>query len=153
MKNIAPSILLLFAAFLMATEANAQCRKFSRQRVISALSTDVAIDQITAGTLGRGESAAALIEVESTGDIDLIISTHPELGEVTFNVVNTQGGALANGTTHGQLTRIPITVAANEDLIVHIKSEKPYGAYTPIGCVSLATTAVTTNEMDILTKE
>lgn len=153
MKNIAPSILLLFAAFLMATEANAQCRKFSRQRVISALSTDVAIDQITAGTLGRGESAAALIEVESTGDIDLILSTHPELGEVTYNVVNIQGGALATGSTRGQLTRIPISVNAHEDLIVHIKSEKPYGAYAPMGCVSMATTTVTTNEMDILTKE
>lgn len=153
MTNKAPILLLLSAAFLLASEATAQCRKFSKQRVISALSPDLAIDQITTGTLGRGESAAALIEVESTGEIDLVISTHPELGEVTFNVMSTQGGALASGMTHGQATRVPISVEADDDLIVHIKSEMPVGTYVPLGCVSVATTTIITNEMDILTKE
>ena len=79
---------LLLAA---ACDADAQCRKFTKQRVISSLDVDQAIDQIKTGTLGRGESAAAVLEVEASGTVDLIVCTHPDLGEVTYNVVNAIG--------------------------------------------------------------
>jgi hypothetical protein len=36
---------------------------------------------------------------------------------------------------------------------VHVQSEKTTSAYTPIGCVAMATTKVIPNEMDILTGE
>ena len=145
-----PSLLLASLALLATSSTSAQCKKFSKKRVISTLQADQVIDQITAGTMGRGESAAALIEVEASGEVDLIISTHPDLGEVSFNVVNTSGGKIADGIIRDQVTRIPISVEADSDLIVHIQSESATGAYTPLGCVSMATTKVIPNEMDIL---
>ena len=150
MNYTTPSILMLSALLIGAIDGSAQCRKFSKQRVISTLQADQVIDQITAGTMGRGESAAALIEVEASGEVDLIISTHPDLGEVSFNVVNTSGGKIADGIIRDQVTRIPISVEADSDLIVHTQSESATGAYTPLGCVSMATTKVIPNEMDIL---
>ena len=151
MNNI--NLPLLTLGFLLAATSGAsgQCRKFTRDRVISTLSADQAIDQITAGTLGRGESAAALIEVEAAGKMDLIISTHPDLGEVSYNVVNSMGGNIASGNIRGSVARLPVEVEADQDLIVHIKSETGTSAYTPLGCVSLATVRDIPNEMDILT--
>ena len=93
-------------ALLVATafDAGAQCRKFTKQRVISTLDAGQAIDQIQAGTLGRGESAAAVLEVNASGTVDLLISTHPDLGEVSFNVVSASGRSLSEGTTVGTVT-------------------------------------------------
>lgn len=146
-------LLLCALATNLALEADAQCRKFSKQRIISTLDADQMLDQMTAGTLGRGESAAALIEVEASGTVDLIISTHPDLGAVGYNVVNAQGGRIASGTVNGSVARLPIVVEADSDLIVHIQSERTTGAYTPLGCVSLATARTIPNEMDILMNE
>ena len=144
------SLLALSAFILSASPASAQCKKFSRNRVINAFDGDIAIDQITSGTIGRGERASALIEVESTGEVDLIISTHPDLGEVSYSVISTSGERLVEGSLDGTAKRMPLNVQAEVDLIVHIASELPSSAYTPIGCVSLATTKVIPNEMDIL---
>jgi len=141
---------LLLAA---ACDADAQCRKFTKQRVISSLDVDQAIDQIKTGTLGRGESAAAVLEVEASGTVDLIICTHPDLGEVTYNVVNTAGRKVTQGSTNGSMTQVAVEVEAEQDLIVHVASERASGAYAPIGCVSLVTAHSTPNELDILSKE
>ena len=140
------SLCALALLTLTAFDAGAQCRKFTRQRVISTLDAGQAIDQIQAGTLGRGESAAAVLEVSASGTVDLIISTHPDLGQVSFNVVTTSGRSLAEGTLLGTVTSLPLQVEATEDLIVHVTSEKATGAYTPIGCVSLVTTQPITEE-------
>lgn len=148
-----PTLILASIGLLAATSAHAQCKKFSKKRVISAVQGSQVIDQITAGNLGRGESAAALIEVEASGEVDLIISTHPNLGEVLYNVVTSHGEPLAQGSSTGSIVRIPISVEAHSDIIVHIQSEKPSSAYTPMGCVAMATTKVIPNEMDILTGE
>ena len=148
-----PTLLLASIGMLAATSATAQCKKFSKKRVISAVQGAQTLDQITAGTLGRGESAAALIEVDTSGEVDLIISTHPNLGEVQYNVVTSQGESLASGSSTGGLARLPIEVKAHSDIIVHIESEKPSSAYIPLGCVAVATTKVIPNEMDILTGE
>ena len=147
------SLLLASIALLASTSVSAQCKKFSKKRVISTIQGKQSIDQITSGTLGRGESAAALIEVTTTGEVDLIISTHPNLGEVTYNVVTTNGQSLASGSSRGSIARLPISVEAHSDIIVHVQSEKTSSAYIPIGCVAMATTKVTPNEMDILTGE
>ncbi|MDA8901313.1 hypothetical protein N9I92_00580, partial [bacterium] len=69
--------LLTLASILSASTADAQCRRFTRQRVISALDQGMVLDQITAGTMGRGESAATLLSVNGPGVLDLVISTHP----------------------------------------------------------------------------
>ena len=148
-----PSLLLASLALLATSSTSAQCKKFSKKRVISAIDGAHNIDQITAGTLGRGESAAALIEVETTGEVDLIISTHPNLGEVHYSVVTTQGQSLASGSSRGSIALLPIAVEAHSDIIVHIQSEQPSSAYVPLGCVAMATTKVVPNEMDILMGE
>lgn len=147
MNTTSLSLCALALLTLTAFDAGAQCRKFTKQRVISTLDAGQAIDQIQAGTLGRGESAAAVLEVSASGTVDLLISTHPDLGEVTFNVVSASGRSLAEGTIAGTVTTLPLQVEAAEDLIVHVTSEKASGAYTPIGCVSLVTTQPITEDV------
>ncbi len=146
--------LLTLASILSASTADAQCRRFTRHRVISALDQGMVLDQITAGTMGRGESAATLLSVNGPGVLDLVISTHPDLGEVTYTVVDTQGKKYRDGQIRGQLERFPVETDGNSDLIVHIQSEKSSNAYVPLGCVALATTrpAQSKNDMDILTE-
>ena len=48
------------------------------------------------------------------------------------------------------MARLPISVEAHSDIIVHIQSRTASRAYTPLGCVAMATTKVIPNEMDIL---
>jgi len=146
--------LLTIASIVSASSVDAQCRRFTRQRVISTLDQGTVIDQVTAGTLGRGESAATLLVVDAPGKVDLVISTHPDLGEVTYSVVDTQGKNYGHGQIRGQIERFPIETDGTSDLIVHIQSEKSTNAYAPLGCVALATTKSSQikNDMDILTE-
>ncbi len=66
------------------------------------------------------------------------------------HVVDTKGAKLASGHLEGSVENLPLDVEADVDLIVHISSEMPSSPYVPIGCVSLATTQIIPNEMDIL---
>ena len=152
--------LSLFAVILLSgLQADAQCRRFSKQRVLGALEADMVLDRITAGAIGRGETAATLMPIHDSGDIELLISTHPDLGRVTFRILDVEGRQIREGELLGSTARIPVQVEAGIDLIVHIESEQAVGAYTPLGCVAISTarernaTASIPNEMDILTGE
>ena len=123
--------------------------------MISTLDDGQIIGQLTSGTIGRGESAATVLEIDETGSVDLILSTHSDLGAVAFNVVDTRGTLYGEGTIRGNQERISIDVEEGTDLIVHIESERATNAYTPLGCVAIATTRALddTNEFNLLTKE
>lgn len=149
MKNVIPSLLLL-SLILVDFTAAAQCRRFTKQRVISTLDSGASLDLIAAGTLGRGESAATLLNIPQPGAVDLIISTHPDLGRVEFSIVGTDGKVHQRGETRDQVKRV--SVEAETDLIVHIQSEQASGTYTPLGCVAVAAVRTVPNEMDILTE-
>ena len=144
MNKYIPSLISILVLLVGTFEADAQCRRFARQRVISTLDDGQIIGQITSGTIGRGESAATVLEID-----------HNDLGNVTYSVVDTRGTVHGEGRVRGSQERISIDVEQDTDLIVHIESERSASAYTPLGCVALATTRVIdeTNEFDLLTKE
>ena len=100
----------------------------------------------------RGESAATVLEINETGSVDLILSTHSDLGAVAFNVVDTRGTRY--GEHHPRQERISIDVEEGTDLIVHRESEQATNAYTPWR-VAIATTRALddTNEFNLLTGE
>ena len=79
---------LIAVILLSGLQADAQCRRFSKQRVLGALEADMVLDRITAGAIGRGETAATLMPIHDSGDIELLISTHPDLGRVTFRILD-----------------------------------------------------------------
>ena len=155
MNKYIPSLISILVLLVGTYEADAQCRRFARQRVISTLDDGQIIGQITSGTIGRGESAATVLEIDQSGPVDLILSTHNDLGNVTYSVVDARGTVHGEGRVRGSQERISIDVEQDTDLIVHIESERSASAYTPLGCVALATTRVIdeTNEFDLLTKE
>ena len=70
-------------------------------------------------------------------------------------MVDTRGALYGEGTIRGNQERISIDVEEGTDLIVHIESERATNAYTPLGCVAIATTRALddTNEFNLLTKE
>ena len=150
---------LLIVSLIPAAQADAQCRRFSKQRVLGALEADMMLEQMTSGAIGRGETAATLIPIDASGAIELLISTHPDLGRVAFRILDVEGRQIREGEILGTTARIPIEVEAGIDLIVHIESEQAVGAYTPLGCVAISTareraaTADIPNEMDILIGE
>ena len=150
---------LLLAASISTLQADAQCRRFTKQRVIGAIDAGMALEQVTSGTIGRGETAATLLPIERSGDIELLISTHPDLGRVGYRILDVQGRLLRDGEILGSTARLPIQVEAGSDLIVHIESEQQVGAYTPLGCVAISTARSVAdegripNEMDILAGE
>ena len=117
------------------------------------------LEQMTSGAIGRGETAATLLPIDASGAIELLISTHPDLGRVAFRILDVEGRQIREGEILGTTARIPIEVQAGIDLIVHIESEQAVGAYTPLGCVAISTareraaTADIPNEMDILIGE
>jgi len=155
MNKYIPSLLSILVILIGSYEADAQCRRFARQRVISTLDDGQIIGQITSGTIGRGESAATVLEIDQTGPVDLILSTHKDLGKVAYSVVDTRGTVYGEGIVRGSQDRISIDVESDTDLIVHIESERIAGAYTPLGCVALATSRSIdeTNEYNLLTKD
>ncbi len=152
LSSILPLLVILIGSF----QADAQCRRFARQRVISTLDDNQIIGQITSGTMSRGESASAVLEIEQTGTVDLILSTHQELGSVSYRVAdNTRGTQYGEGQIQGPQARISIDVQEDTDLIVHIQSERTTNAYIPLGCVALATTRSidSAHEYNLLAKE
>lgn len=155
MNKYIPSLISVLVLLVGSADAEAQCRRFARQRVISTLDDGQIIGQLTSGTIGRGESAATVLEIDQTGSVDLILSTHNDLGAVAFNVVDTHGMLYGEGTIRGSQERISIDVEEGIDLIVHIESERATNAYTPLGCVAVATTRTLdeSNEFNLLTKE
>ena len=155
MNKYIPSLISVLVLLIGSAEADAQCRRFARQRVISTLDDGQIIGQLTSGTIGRGESAATVLEINETGSVDLILSTHTDLGAVAYNVVDTRGERYGEGTIRGSQERISIDVEEGTDLIVHIESERATNAYIPLGCVAIATTRAldATNEFNLLTKE
>ena len=146
---------LLIVSLIPAAQADAQCRRFSKQRVLGALEADMMLEQMTSGAIGRGETAATLLPIDASGAIELLISTHPDLGRVAFRILDVEGRQIREGEILGTTARIPIEVQAGIDLIVHIESERATNAYTPLGCVAIATTRALddTNEFNLLTKE
>ena len=133
MNKYIPSLISILVLLVGTFEADAQCRRFARQRVISTLDDGQIIGQITSGTIGRGESAATVLEIDQSGPVDLILSTHNDLGNVTYSVVDTRGTVYGEGQVRGAQERISIDVEQDTDLIVHIESEKrSASAYTPI---------------------
>ena len=155
MNNSLSSLIPILVMLVGTFEADAQCRRFARQRVISTLDDGQIIGHITSGAIGRGESASAVLPIEESGPVDLILSTHSDLGNVSYSVVDSRGIVYGEGRVRGSQERIAIDVEKDTDLIVRIESEGNKRAYTPIGCVALATTRVIdeTNEFDLLTKE
>lgn len=151
LSSILPLLVILIGSF----QADAQCRRFARQRVISTLDDNQIIGQITSGTMSRGESASAVLEIEQTGTVDLILSTHQELGSVSYRVADTRGTQYGEGQIRGPQARISIDVQEDTDLIVHIQSERTTNAYIPLGCVALATTRSidSAHEYNLLAKE
>lgn len=150
---------LLLVLAMSTTSADAQCRRFSKQRVLGALEADMMLENMTSGAIGRGETAATLLPIDASGIIELLISTHPDLGRVAFRVLDIEGRQLSEGEILGSTARISMEVETGIDLIVHIESEQAVGAYTPLGCVAISTarerdaTAAIPNEMDILSGE
>ena len=154
LSSLLPAISTLIL-LIGAAEADAQCRRFARQRVISTLDVDQILGQITSGTMSRGESASAVLEIEEAGAVDLILSTHRELGNVSYKVVDARGNQYGAGQIQGPQERISIDVPEDTDLIVHIQSERTTNAYIPLGCVALATARSidSANEYNLLAKE
>ena len=148
---ILPTLILLIGP----AESDAQCRRFARQRVISTLEAGQTLDQITSGTMSRGESASALLEIDEAGTVDLILSTHRELGSVSYQVTDNRGNKYGRGQVQGPQERISIDVQEDTDLIVHIQSERTTNAYIPLGCIALATARCidSAHEYNLLAKE
>jgi len=158
MNKHLPSLLPALSTLILligAAEADAQCRRFARQRVISTLDAGQTLSQITSGMMSRGESASAVLEIEEAGTVDLILSTHRELGSVSYSVVDARGKKYGEGQVQGPQERISIDVQEDTDLIVHIKSERTTNAYIPLGCVALATARSidSAHEYNLLAKE
>ena len=158
MNKHLPSLLPALSTLILlisAAEADAQCRRFARQRVISTLNADQTLGQITSGVMSRGESASTVLEIEDAGIVDLILSTHRELGSVSYSVTDARGNQYSTGQVQGPQERISIDVQADTDLIVHIQSERTTNAYIPLGCVALATARSidSAHEYNLLAKE
>ena len=67
--------LSLLAMILSGLQADAQCRRFSKQRVLGALEADMVLDRIIAGAIGRGETATLM----PIHDSDINCSSAPTL--------------------------------------------------------------------------
>lgn len=153
MNTYLPSTLLLTLALLSTPEGVAQSSTFARNRVLDLLDDGSVPNHDLSGSSMQGERAAAVITAGTSGEVDLIISTHPDLGAVSFTVTNTTGDRIAAGATRGEATRLTVPVEAEQDLIVHIHSTSNVGSYVPLGFVKMDGLPEVPNEMDILTRE
>jgi len=136
MKLIKYILPILILAPLLS---NAQCRSFTKKKCLPQLDGYVQNDNFNSAQLIPGDEAELLITFYAGKEYRLLICGHPVLGELEFEVLDTDEELIYSNLDNEDKTSFDFKVATTQQLIVRVRVPENDLASQLIheGCVSI----------------
>lgn len=131
---------LLPLLLILPLMSSAQCRSFTKKKCLPQLEGYIQNDNFNSAVLIPGDEAELLLTFYAGKEYRLLICGHPILGELEFEVLDTDDEIIYSNTTSEEEGNIfDFKVAATQQLIVRIRVPEPESSQTLIheGCVSV----------------
>lgn len=126
-------ILILAPGFV-----SAQCRPYTKNRVLPLMAGYVQNDNYNAAQLVPGDEAELLLTFYGNKEYRLVVSAHPVLGEVEFEVLDTNNQLIyaSKDSNEENKSIFDFKMSSTQQLIVRIRVPAQKAAITPHeGCV------------------
>jgi hypothetical protein len=118
MKKLIASIFFLA---LVSMGASAQCRAFTKNRVLPNLSGFIQNENYNAALFMEGDEAELLMTFYGGKDYRLVVMAHPVLPEVEFEVLDTNDELLYTNKTAGNKNVFDFRMSSTQQLKVRVR--------------------------------
>lgn len=134
MKKIFFSLIL---SVFLASAASAQCRAFTKNRVLPNLSGYIQNENYNAALFMEGDEAEVLMTFYGGKDYRLVVMAHPVLPEVEFEVLDTNDELLYTNKTATNKSSFDFRMANTQQLKVRVRVPDSGGTIVRQGCVTV----------------
>ncbi len=134
MKKLIASIFFLA---LVSFGANAQCRAFTKNRVLPNLTGFIQNENYNAALFMEGDEAELLMTFYGGKDYRLVVMAHPVLPEVEFEVLDTNDELLYTNKTAGNKNLFDFRMSSTQQLKVRVRVPDSKGTMVRQGCVTI----------------
>lgn len=122
---------------LLPFAADAQCRAFTKNKVLPLLDGYVQNDNYNSAVLVPGDEAELLLTFYAGKEYRIVVGSHPVLGDVEFEVVDTNDETIYKSSTSDNKSIFDFKMSNTQQLIVKVRVPKQESAITPEGCVTV----------------
>lgn len=122
---------------LLPFTADAQCRAFTKNKVLPLLDGYVQNDNYNSAVLVPGDEAELLLTFYAGKEYRIVVGSHPVLGDVEFEVVDTNDETIYKNSTSDNKSVFDFKMSNTQQLIVKVRVPKQESAITPEGCVTV----------------
>jgi len=130
--------LLGILAFFVPFMASAQCRPFTKNKVLPKLNGYVQNDSYNAAELAPGEEAEIMLTFFGGRDYRLLVVAHPILGDVEFTVSDVNGKLIYTNKNAKNKEVFDFHMENTQQLVVKVKVPNQEDAVMQhVGCVSI----------------
>lgn len=130
--------LLAIAAMFAAHAGHAQCRSFVKNNCGEAMGDYVPAENFNAAKLQPGDVAEVEMVFYGGEDYRLLICAHELLGDVAFQLLDTEDNVLFDNAENGMMQYFDFKVEGTQNLKVKINvSPNTNSTLNPQGCVAI----------------
>ena len=122
---------------LLPVMADAQCRAFTKNKCLPLLDGYVQNENYNSAVLVPGDEAELLLTFYAGKEYRLVVNAHPVLGDVEFEVVDTNDQQIYNNKSAENKTIFDFKMSNTQQLIVKVRVPKQEAAIQPEGCVTV----------------
>lgn len=122
---------------LMPFMADAQCRAFTKNKVLPLLDGYVQNDNYNSAVLVPGDEAELLLTFYAGKEYRIVVGSHPILGDVEFEIVDINDETIYKNSTAENKSIFDFKMSNTQQLIVKVRVPKQDSAITPEGCVTV----------------
>ena len=129
--------LILPLMLLLPFAADAQCRAFTKNKVLPLLDGYVQNDNYNSAVLVPGDEAELLLTFYSGKEYRVVVGSHPVLGDVEFEIVDTNDEMVYPNKTADNKSVFDFKMSNTQQLIVRVRVPKQDTAFSHEGCVTV----------------
>jgi hypothetical protein len=117
--------------------ADAQCRAFTKNKCLPLLDGYVQNDNYNSAVLVPGDEAELLLTFYSGKEYRIVVGSHPVLGDVEFEIVDTNDEMIYSSKTADNKSLFDFKMSNTQQLIVKVRVPKQESAIQHEGCVTV----------------
>lgn len=130
--------ILLFLLVFIPSFSSAQCKHFTKNKVLPKLNGYVQNDTYNSTQMAPGWDAEVMITFFGGRDYRLLVDAHPILGEVEFTVSDTNGKQIHSNKDTQNKESFDFKMKNTQQLVIKVKvPEQKNTMIQHIGCVSI----------------
>ncbi len=134
MKKIALFVALVS---LVVTQSQAQCRAFTKNRVLPNLSGYIQNENYNAALFMEGDESEVLMTFYGGKNYRLVVMGHPVLPDVEFEILDTNDELLYSNKDAAVKNLFDFRMANTQQLKVRVKVPDSGGTLVHQGCVTI----------------